>query len=78
MDGQTQKVDRIDKTVSNIDERLSVVEVSVTDISEHLALVEVDVRFIRNQLSQKIDREEFETLENRVVLLEKRLKKALA
>lgn len=62
LDGQGRKIDKLGQTL--------------TEMNEKLALVEIDVRFIRNQLSQKIDREEFETLENRVIILEKKLKKA--
>lgn len=51
-------------------------ETTVADTSERLATVEVDVRFIRNQLTKKVDHKEFEAFKNKVVLSEKKLKSA--
>lgn len=42
-------------------------------IEEKLERVETDVRIIKNQIKVKVDLEEFKLLENRLVIVEKRL-----
>ena len=44
--------------------------------SEDLEIIKSDIEFIKNALKKKVDAEEFESLEKRVLLLEKKVSRA--
>lgn len=44
--------------------------------TEDITVIKSDVSFIKQELKQKVDRDEFNTLERRVIFLENKLKRA--
>lgn len=84
-DGLEKKVDVIDRGLINVENRLIKVEGNVTEINERLIRVEDDVTVmnermirveddvieIKHKLSEKVDRDEFNKMEKRMVKLEK-------
>lgn len=63
----SEKLDATFELAGNMSERL-------TRVDERFSGVENDVRFIRNNLSHKVDHEEFESLEKRVIFLERKIR----
>ena len=46
----------------------------IVSIKEDVEMMKVDIAFIKGGLKKKVDAEEFETLENRVALLEAKIR----
>ncbi len=44
--------------------------------TENIEIIKMDISFIKQELKHKVDRDEFEALEKRVILLENKLKRA--
>lgn len=70
-DGLGTRFGGLEETVSRMDKRLIRVEGKVEEIDNRLVRVEDDVIEIKHKLSEKVDREEFNKLEKRLVKLEK-------
>ena len=66
-----EKVDNLEVKVDNLEVKVDNLEVKVDRIDARLARVEDDVVDIKHNLSEKVDREEFNKLEKRMVKLEK-------
>lgn len=47
----------------------------ITSMKEDIEIMKVDIQFIKNSLKKKVDVEEFEALERRVVILEAKMKR---
>lgn len=71
VDNLEVKVDNLEVKVDVIDKRLTRVEGGVVEINERLIRVEEDVVDIKHKLPEKIDRDEFNKVEKRVLKLEK-------
>ena len=44
--------------------------------SEDIAIIKTDIAFIKQELKHKVDQDEFEALEKRVLFLESKIKRA--
>jgi len=64
------KVALITEQYDSIKERLDSHSEMIVAIKEDIEIMKVDVEFIKNSLKKKVDVEEFEALERRVVILE--------
>ena len=64
------KVKLIGEQYDSIIERLDSHDEKFTSIEKNIEIMKVDIVFIKNGLKKKVDVEEFETLENRVAILE--------
>lgn len=67
--GEGQQV--ISNKVDNLEVKVDKLEVKVDEINTRLIRVEDDVIEIKHKLSEKVDREEFNKMEKRMVKLEK-------
>jgi len=56
-----------------LDRRMGGLEVNQAATLEKITKIEVDIRFIKNNLKSKVDQEEFQALERRVVSLEEKI-----
>jgi len=56
-----------------LDRRMEGMEVNQAATLEKITKIEVDIRFIKNNLKAKVDQEEFQALEHRVVSLEEKV-----
>lgn len=59
----TEQYDSIIKRLDSHDEKL-------VSMEKNIEIIKVDIAFIKNGLKRKVDLEEFEALERRVVILE--------
>jgi predicted nuclease with TOPRIM domain len=70
--GETNnRLGNLEKKADGIDKRLINVEGNVIAINERLIRVEDDVIEIKHKLSEKVDRDEFNKMEKRMIKLEK-------
>jgi len=60
----------IGKQYETIIEKLDGHELRLARIEKDIQIIKLDIEFIKHELKQKIDRDEFATLEKRVSLLE--------
>ena len=58
------------------DEKFDALFKMVAQNTESLELIKIDINFIKQELKQKVNQDEFVALEKRVILLEKKLKRA--
>lgn len=59
--------------LSKVEEKIIKVEERIFKLEESNARIEDNIRIIKNNIKSKVDVEEFKLLENRLVILEKRL-----
>lgn len=67
------RFDTIEELLRQLDKRVTVLEVKTSELAEDMASVKHEIRLIRHDLTQKVNREEFEILAERVAKLEKEL-----
>jgi len=81
--GLDKKIDKVDKDLKDfrneVDYKFKAVQETLKDHTEMIAknaenieIIKSDIEFIKNSLRKKVDLEEFETLEKRVLLLERK------
>jgi ribosomal protein S9 len=64
------------KTTGGIQEQLIAIREMVAKNTEDIEIIKMDIQFIKQELKHKVDRDEFEALEKRVLILEKKLRRA--
>ena len=64
------KFDKIDKKLTNHDKQFDKINTRLTKIEEDVAVIKLDIEFIKHELKQKVNRDEFSALEKRLSLLE--------
>lgn len=69
------KIDLLAEGMSRVHNRLDKVETKIDDLSDDVFVIKETIKIIRGDLKQKIDYDEFESLEKRVSILEDRGKK---
>lgn len=69
------KVDRIDERLERVEEKTDVTLGMVAKNTEDIVIIKSDISFIKHELKHKVDRDEFEALEKRVIFLEKKVNK---
>jgi len=72
IDGMGKKVDILTKRVDGVENKVDVLTERVAGIAEDIDIIKMDMEFIKNELKNKIDRQEFAALERRVALIESR------
>ena len=65
-----EQYESIIKRLNGHDEKFASIEKTITKIQVDIEIMKTDIVFIKNGLKQKVDVEEFQTLEQRVALLE--------
>ena len=87
IDSNTQKIDsnaqKIDSNAQKLDSLTGQVALNTEKLTEHdlrfdkiddtLGVIKLDIAFIKNELKQKVARDEFAVLERRVSMLEAKL-----
>jgi chromosome segregation ATPase len=76
-----EKLQEHDERFNKIDEKFNKIEGKLQDhddrfnkIDESLEIIKLDIEFIKNELKQKVSRDEFAALEKRVARLEAKIK----
>ena len=64
------------ETTGGIQEQLIAIKEMVAKNTEDIEIIKMDIQFIKQELKHKVDRDEFEALEKRVLILEKKLRRA--
>lgn len=67
------KLDNHETRLDQIDQRFDNIEVRLTSINGTLDTMKLDLEFIKNELKQKVNRDEFAALEKRLSMLEIKL-----
>ena len=66
----------IAESLSGVQEQLIAIRDMVVKNTEDIEVIKMDISIIRNDLKEKVDRDEFVALEKRLHLLEKKLQRA--
>ena len=69
----TSQVKILAESVSDIQKQLISIREMVAKNTEDIEIMKADIQFIKQELKHKVDQDEFETLEKRVMFLEKKL-----
>lgn len=64
------KIGLIAESVSGIQEQLTAIRDMVARNTEDIEIIKMNIQFIKQELKHKVDQDEFEALEKRVVVLE--------
>ncbi len=67
------RFDTLEELVRQLDKRVTILEIKVSEMAEDMTAIKHEIRLIRHDMTQKVNREEFEMLEERVARLEKEL-----
>ena len=60
-------------SVSGVQQQLIAIREMVAKNTENIEIIKMDIQFIKQSFKHKVDLEEFESLEKRVLFLEKKL-----
>lgn len=63
----------IAESISGVQEQLIAVRDMVAKNTENIEIMKVDIQFIKQELKKKANQDEFESLEKRVMFLEKKM-----
>ena len=63
----------IAESLSDIQKQLIGIREMIAKNTENIEIIKIDIQFIKQELKQKVDRDEFAVLEKRVSLLEAKL-----
>jgi len=69
------KINLLAESVSGIQEQLVAIRNMVAKNTEDIEIIKMDISIIKNNLKEKVDRDEFIALEKRLHLLEKKLQR---
>lgn len=69
----SEAINSLDRRVTLLEVKVSQIEEKVAQLAEDVAEIKQEIRLIRHDLTQKVNREEFEILAERVAKLEKEL-----
>ncbi len=70
------KLKLIAESTGGIQEQLIAIRQMVSQNTENIGIIKTDMQFIKQGLGQKVDKDEFDVLEKRVMFLEKKLNTA--
>lgn len=73
IDSNAQKLDSLTGQVALNTEKLTEHDLRFDKIDDTLGVIKLDIAFIKNELKQKVARDEFAVLERRVSMLEAKL-----
>ena len=69
----TDKISIVAEQVAVNTEKITMLQKDMNEVKDTLQTIKLDIEFIKHELKQKIDRDEFAALEKRVSLLEAKL-----
>ncbi len=72
----TDQLKMIAESVSGIQQQLVVLREMVAKNTEDIEIIKIDIGLMKRELRRKVDIDEFELLEKRVIFLERKLKHA--
>lgn len=72
-DATRKKVDSTFEEVGEIRKDLTKIDLKISRIEKEIELIKLDINFIKTELKKFVRAEEFEALERRVILIEKKL-----
>lgn len=64
------------EAITNLQTQVVAIREMVANNTEDIEIIKMDIQFIKQELKHKVDRDEFEALEKRVLMLEKKLRSA--
>ena len=70
------KFNLLAESISGVQEQLIALRDMVAKNTEDIEIIKMDISFMKHELKQKVDQDEFGVLEKRVLLLEKKLARA--
>ena len=70
-----QRFENMEGRLTAIEDRFENMEGRLTAIEDSINIIKLDIEFIKNELKQKVSRDEFAALERRVSILEAKLNK---
>ncbi len=70
------EIKQVAEGVSLNTEKINLLQKDMTGVKEGIEVIKVDIAFIKNDLKQKIGRDEFAILEKRVSMLEAKVSQA--
>jgi peptidoglycan hydrolase CwlO-like protein len=72
LEEQDSKLQLVAESVMGIQEQLSALREMVAKNTENIEIMKADIQFIKQELGYKVGKDEFNILEKRVMLLERR------
>ena len=73
LDSNAKMIAKNAKMIAKNSVNIEIIKSDVSKNTENIEIIKSDISFIKGELKQKADLEEFRNLEKRVILLEKRL-----
>ena len=73
VEGFESQVKLVAESLSGAQEQLVAIRDMTAKNTENIEIIKMDIQFIKQSLKRKVDLEEFESLERRVLFLEKKL-----
>ena len=70
-----EQYDSIIKRLDSHDEKLLAIEHKMEIMKADIEMIKIDINFIKGSLKQKVDIEDFNALERRMILLEAKMRK---
>ena len=70
-----EQYDSIIKRLDSHDEKLLAIERKMEIMKADIEMIKIDINFIKGSLKQKVDIEDFNALERRMILLEAKMRK---
>ena len=67
------RLDSMDKRFDKIDSRLDSIEFKLDDLIKEVSSIKAEIKSLKTSISAKADKEKFETLELRIIRIEKHL-----
>jgi len=67
------QVGLVAESISDVQKQLIAIREMVAKNSKNIEIIKMDIQFIKQELKRKVDSDEFESLEKRVMFLEKKL-----
>ncbi len=68
------KIGIVSEQVATNTEKIEVLQTDMNQVKDTLEIIKLDIEFIKNDLKQKVSRDEFAILEKRVSMLEAKTK----
>ncbi len=73
LDSVDSRLDSIDTRFDKVDSRLDSIEFKLDDLIKEISSIKMEMKSLKTSISTKADKEKFETLELRIIRIEKHL-----
>ena len=69
----TEKIDMLEAGQEITNKRLNAIELTLNDLLKEISSIKAEIKSLKKSISDKADKEKFETLELRIIRIEKQL-----